>query len=70
MDLIEIIKQDLLTKPSRSVLLAARYTFEFVDECPTWIMILALGDLELWEAVIDVAKSDLGSGNDNTSIAG
>jgi hypothetical protein len=58
---LKILENDLLNNPCASLLLAA-WWFPWIvdsasqDEIPTWVWILANGNLDKWEAVVDEAR--------------
>jgi hypothetical protein len=55
--MLEILKKDLLERPTPSLLIAARYVNMVLGRTrPDWIEALANGNLEKWEAVVEVAK--------------
>ena len=58
---IETLKKDLISHPSASMLLAARYLVMTVtrDLLPDWVEILANGNMEHWESVRHVALADI-----------
>jgi hypothetical protein len=58
LDEIEILRKDLLNSPSASLILAARCLSLLVPvgKLPTWVDVMAGGDLSRWQSVIEVAK--------------
>ena len=58
---IEMLKKDLLERPSPSLILAAGFVMEDGprEEIPDWVEALACGNPEHWESVMEVAKADM-----------
>jgi hypothetical protein len=58
MDEIEFLRKDVYENPSASLILAARCLSLLVPvgKLPTWVDVMAGGDLSRWQSVIEVAK--------------
>ena len=59
-DLISTLKDDLYNRPSPSLIFAARWIMDSFPRIllPDWVSALANGNLENWEAVLEVARND------------
>jgi len=59
-DQILMLRHDVFENPCPSLILAGNFVNIYAEaqglETPTWVHALANGNLELWEAVIDVTK--------------
>lgn len=58
---VKRLREDLLTRKSASLIYAARWVMTLFnrDELPDFVEILANGNLECWESVMEVAVDDL-----------
>ena len=71
-EMITILAEDMMNPDTanRSLLTLAKFLM-YTGPTPDWVMVLANGDLENWQSVIEIARDDfVEGGNDNKSVAG
>lgn len=58
---LAILKNDVENHPSPSLIFAARFIMTEFDrnDIPDWVAVLAGGNLDLWEDVLDLTKTEM-----------
>lgn len=70
---LDVLRDDLYKRPSASLIMSARWIAELWPAAylPDWVRVLAGGNLERWESVVEVAKAEIeGEAKDLATIPG